>query len=71
MIDLVSMMNNSQLEAKPIKIVAGLEPEKTNIFLQGVYQAAVSGDDSGPFVKKILQKYGGGKPEEPAPKEKP
>jgi len=35
MIDLVQLMNKQELAVKPNKVVAGLEPENTNIFLQG------------------------------------
>ena len=34
--------------------MAGLEPDKTNLFLQCLFKAATSGVDSTPFVKKIL-----------------
>ena len=35
MIDLVQLMTKQELAVKPNKVVAGLEPEYTNIFLQG------------------------------------
>lgn len=74
MIDLVQIIAKKELAVKPSKVVSGLEPENTNIFLQGtaillqifailllflteLYKAAVSGNDSKPFVKKILAKY--------------
>lgn len=56
MIELCQIMTKQEIPAKPNKIVAGLEPENTNIFLQAVYKAAVSGNDSQPFVKKVLAK---------------
>ena len=34
MVDLVQLINGEEIDVKPSKIVAGLEPEKTNIFLQ-------------------------------------
>lgn len=67
MIDLVEMMGKEQIAAKPGKIVAGLEPEFTNVLLQKIYKLATSGQNSDPFVKKILS---GGKPDE-KPQEKP
>jgi TRAF3-interacting protein 1 len=46
MIDLVELMSKEQVLAKPGKIVAGLEPELTNILLQQVYKLASSGQNS-------------------------
>ena len=54
MIALVELMSNQKLDVKPAKIVAGLEPEKTNELLVAMYHVATSGVDSTPFVKKIL-----------------
>lgn len=34
MVDVVQLVNNEAIDVKPSKIVAGLEPDKTNIFLQ-------------------------------------
>ena len=33
MVDVVQLVNNEAIDVKPSKIVAGLEPDKTNIFL--------------------------------------
>ena len=55
MIYLTSSMLGEELEAKANKIVAGVEPDKTNEFLQAVYRAAVSGEDSSSYVTKVLQ----------------
>ena len=57
MITLTEMIVGEKIDVKPQKIVAGLEPEKTNYFLQKLYQAASSGIDSTPYVHRIL---GGG-----------
>ena len=46
------------IQAKSSKIVAGLEPELTNILLQQIYKAAVSGKNSDAFVKKVLAANG-------------
>mmetsp|Transcript_26958 Transcript_26958/g.26031 ORF Transcript_26958/g.26031 Transcript_26958/m.26031 type:complete len:133 (+) Transcript_26958:55-453(+) len=54
MIALVEMMSGEKLEVKPAKIVAGLEADKTNIFLQQLFKVATAGVDSTPYVKKIL-----------------
>jgi len=54
MIDLVQTMSGYEIPAKPSKIVAGLEPENTNLFLQTVYDTAVSGKTSDKYVKKVL-----------------
>eukprot|EP00349_Pseudokeronopsis_sp_Brazil_P002631 CAMPEP_0202962608 /NCGR_PEP_ID=MMETSP1396-20130829/6716_1 /ASSEMBLY_ACC=CAM_ASM_000872 /TAXON_ID= /ORGANISM="Pseudokeronopsis sp., Strain Brazil" /LENGTH=163 /DNA_ID=CAMNT_0049683317 /DNA_START=232 /DNA_END=725 /DNA_ORIENTATION=+ len=54
MIALVELMSGEKLEVKPAKIVAGLEAEKTNLFLQVMFKVATSGADSSPYVAKIL-----------------
>jgi len=50
MISLAEIMNGESYGATPKTIAAGKECEKTNLWLQGVYKAAVSGVDSGPSV---------------------
>lgn len=53
-IALTELMSGEKLEVKPAKIVAGLEADKTNIFLQAMFKCATSGVDSTPYVKQIL-----------------
>lgn len=59
-IDLTQHAIGKGLQAKPNKIVAGLEPENTNEFLQELCRSAVTPDlnKKGPkIVKKLLAKY--------------
>ena len=60
-ISLVEEMDGSKIQAMPQKIVAGLEPELTNLLLQSIHKCASSGKSSDPYVKKVL----GGGGEEP------
>mmetsp|Transcript_3952 Transcript_3952/g.3364 ORF Transcript_3952/g.3364 Transcript_3952/m.3364 type:complete len:212 (-) Transcript_3952:582-1217(-) len=53
-ITLTSVMLQEEFAAKPNKIVAGVEPENTNILLQGIYRATICGQSSEAFVKKVL-----------------
>lgn len=50
MIDLAESMNGASYDIAPKSIAAGRDCEKTNAWLMGIYKAAVSGDDSGPYV---------------------
>lgn len=54
MILLASLVLGEEVDAKANKIVAGVEPEKTNEFLQALYRAAVSGEDSSSYIDKVL-----------------
>ena len=54
LIALVEAVIGEKIDVKANKIVAGLEPEKTNMFLQYLFKASTSGVDSTPYVKKIL-----------------
>ena len=49
----VELTLGRQLDMRPAKVLAGLEPEKTNFFLQALAQAATSGVTSGPFVNSF------------------
>jgi TRAF3-interacting protein 1 len=73
MIDLIQLCLKEEITAKPNKIVAGLEPENTNVFLQAVYRSAVSLENSAGFVKKVKAKHGedvGADEEQEAPPKK-
>ncbi|PNW76618.1 hypothetical protein CHLRE_11g467739v5 [Chlamydomonas reinhardtii] len=61
-IEVVSMVLGEQCPARPNKIVAGLEPENTNIFLQMLGRACQKGNGA-----KAVQKVLGGGGAEPAP----
>jgi len=54
MIALVEFVIGEKIDVKPTKIVAGLEADKTNLFLQCLFKAATSGIDTTPIVRKIL-----------------
>ena len=64
MIAVVESVLGEEIDVKPTKIVAGLEPERTNEFLQALFRAATSGIDSTPYVKKVLGMDDGGQEEE-------
>ena len=59
MIQLTELVVGQEIDVKPTKIVAGQEPEKTNNFLQIMYQAATSQVDTTPHVQQILGIAGG------------
>lgn len=54
LISLTEGVLGEEVNVKPNKIVAGHEPDKTNIFLQAMFQAATSGIDTAPIVRRIL-----------------
>ena len=66
MITLTEMVVGEKIDVKPSKIVAGLEPDRTNYFLQRLFQASTSGIDSRPFVAKITGQGGDDDGEEQA-----
>lgn len=56
-ITLAEMMHGEQIDIKPSMVLAGQQPENTNIYLQLQFRAATSDVDSAPYVAKIV---GGG-----------
>lgn len=50
LIQLTELVVGEELDVKPNKVVAGHEPEKTNLFLQAMFRAATSGIDTTPHV---------------------
>ncbi|KAK7092575.1 TRAF3-interacting protein 1-like isoform X1 [Littorina saxatilis] len=60
-IDMVAAATGRSVSAKPAKIVAGHEPEKTNEFLQALGAAISANVDNDECVKKVLS-GGGGEP---------
>ena len=62
MIRLTELVVGEEIDVKPGKIVAGQEPEKTNLFLQAMFRAATSGIDTSPHVQQIVG--GGGAPDD-------
>ena len=63
LIQLTELVVGEELDVKPTKVVAGHEPEKTNLFLQALFRAATAGIDTTPHVQQIL---GGGAGDEDA-----
>lgn len=59
-IKLVGTQLNTLVEAKSLKIIAGLEPQSTNIFLQLLAVAAKHLPDSSANVNSVLEQANGG-----------
>lgn len=57
-IKLVGVQLNTLVEAKPVKIVAGLDAQTTNNFLQLLAVAARNMPDSSNAVRVVLEQYG-------------
>lgn len=58
MITLTEMVVGEKIDVKPSKIVAGMDADRTNYFLQRLFQAATAGIDSRPYVAKITGQGG-------------
>ncbi|KRX06645.1 hypothetical protein PPERSA_13124 [Pseudocohnilembus persalinus] len=72
LIELTQYARQTKLDVKPTKIVAGMEPENTNILLQEFYKAAKENKNSDKLVNKVLEKngQGSGGSEQPQQEEK-
>ena len=57
-IKVVGMTLNTVVEARPAKIVAGLEPQNTNFFLQLLAVAAKNVPDSSASVRSVMEQMG-------------
>lgn len=53
-IDITKIVNGETIEVKVKNILAGEEPDKTNLFLQSFYKAAKSGKDFPKYITKYL-----------------
>ena len=67
MIKVVGVQLNTIVEARPAKIVAGLEPQNTNVFLQLLAVAASKMPDSYESVKTVLEQNGESMPVDAVP----
>ncbi|KAK3761463.1 hypothetical protein RRG08_045690 [Elysia crispata] len=59
-IDIVAAVTGKSLSVKPVKIVAGHEPERTNEFLQALADAINKNVDNDQYVRQVLKGGGGG-----------
>jgi TRAF3-interacting protein 1 len=62
-ITLCEMVVGEKIDIKPSMVLAGQQPEKTNLWLQQMFRAATAGVDTAPHVNQILGIGGGGEPE--------
>ena len=53
-ITLTEMIIQEKIDIKPNLVLAGQEPEKTNLWLQMMFRAATSQIDTTPYVQEIL-----------------
>lgn len=67
MIKLVGIQLNTLVEAKPARIVAGLDPQNTNNFLQLLAVAAKHMPESTSAVRNVLEQYDGKSGDSDAP----
>lgn len=58
LITLTEMMIGEKLDIKPSMVLAGQQPDKTNLWLQQMFRAATSGVDSAPYVAQIMGEGG-------------
>ncbi|KAJ3066115.1 TRAF3-interacting protein 1 [Podochytrium sp. JEL0797] len=54
MIDCIGMITNVDIKANPLKIVAGMDPEDTNAFLQLMAKVVLKKADTSAAVKRVL-----------------
>ncbi|KAI9352009.1 microtubule-binding protein MIP-T3-domain-containing protein [Obelidium mucronatum] len=54
MIDCIGMVTNVEIKANPLKIVAGMDPEDTNAFLQLMAKVVLKKADTTSAVKRVL-----------------
>jgi len=59
MVDLTEALTKQKIPVNLNKVVAGMEPDNTNIFLQAVHKAATGNlSDLKTATSKVLKKYG-------------
>lgn len=68
-ITLTELVVEEQIDIKPSMVLAGQQPEKTNLWLQQMFRAATAGVDTTPYVNKILGVGGDEDEDGPAPQD--